>query len=95
MKATKDKRTHLKIQIADLSKRVKDLKIEAKQLREEMKSDLAKARDEWLKSSIGEQCCKGSPSGQYLQHRLEAAFIAGWGAYEKAQREVQENRSPT
>lgn len=45
-----------------------------------MKSELAKARDKWLQSDEGKKCCNGTPTGQYLQNRLEAAFIAGWGA---------------
>lgn len=53
-----------------------------------MKSDLAKARDKWLKSKVGKGCCRGTTTGQYLQNRLERAFIAGWDAYEKNQREV-------
>jgi hypothetical protein len=47
-----------------------------------MKSDLAKARDDWLNSLIGKQCCQGSSSGQYLENRLKRAFIAGWDARE-------------
>lgn len=53
-----------------------------------MKSGLAKVRDEWLKSKEGKECCEGTTKGQYLQNRLERAFIAGWEAYEKNQREI-------
>lgn len=42
-----------------------------------MKSELAKARDKWLMSEDGRECCKGKTSGQYLQNRLERAFLAG------------------
>lgn len=44
---------------------------------------IAKARDKWLKSEEGKNYCKGSTSGQYLQNRLELAFIAGWDACKK------------
>ena len=49
-----------------------------------MKSELAKARDKWLNSEEGKKCCEGTTAGQYLQNRLELAFIAGWDAREKA-----------
>ena len=42
-----------------------------------MKSPLAKARDKWLESDDGKECCKGNTSGQYLQNRLKKAFLAG------------------
>lgn len=42
-----------------------------------MRSPLAKARDEWLNSEEGKKCCEGIPTGQYLQNRLELAFLAG------------------
>jgi hypothetical protein len=42
-----------------------------------MKSPLAKARDKWLLSEEGKKCCEGQTSGQYLQNRLEKAFLAG------------------
>jgi len=42
-----------------------------------MKSKLAKARDEWLLSDEGKRCCFGTATGQYLQNRLELAFLAG------------------
>jgi len=42
-----------------------------------MKSPLAKARDKWFVSDDGKECCKGQTSGQYLQNRLERAFLAG------------------
>lgn len=44
------------------------------------KSRLAKARDKWLGSEEGKKCCGGSTCGQYLQNRLELAFVAGWNA---------------
>ena len=57
-----------------------------------MKSTLAKARDKWLQSDVGKKCREGSPAGQYLENRLEAAFIAGWkacgDAIEKALKEL-------
>ena len=42
-----------------------------------MKSPLAKARDKWFSSAEGEAACHGTATGQYLQNRLERAFIAG------------------
>ncbi len=42
-----------------------------------MKSALAKARDKWLVSDDGKECCGGQPSGIYLKNRLERAFLAG------------------
>ena len=45
-----------------------------------MKSDLAKARDKWIASEEGKECCEGKTSGQYLQNRLKRAFIAGYSA---------------
>lgn len=42
-----------------------------------IKSPLAKARDKWLESDEGKKCCEGNTSGQYLQNRLERAFLAG------------------
>ena len=52
-----------------------------------MKSKLAKARDKWLLSDEGKRCCEDTAQGQYLQHRLELAFIAGWDAREQALKE--------
>ena len=48
-----------------------------------MKSELAKARDEWFESEDGKKCSEGQASGQYLNNRLERAFIAGWDAHKK------------
>lgn len=44
----------------------------------DMRSPLAKARDKWLLSEDGKECCHGTATGQYLQNRLERAFIAGY-----------------
>jgi len=48
----------------------------------DMRSPLAKASDNWLESDEGQRCCAGITSGQYLQNRLELAFLAGanWAA---------------
>lgn len=48
-----------------------------------MKSELAKARDRWLESEDGKECCRAMAQGQYLRNRIERAFIAGWDACEK------------
>jgi len=42
-----------------------------------MKSELAKARDEWLQSDEGKDCCRAMAQGRYLQNRLRVAFLAG------------------
>ena len=49
-----------------------------------MKSELAKARDKWLRSEDGKKCIAGHTYGQYLRNRIERAFIAGWDAREQA-----------
>lgn len=46
----------------------------------DLRNDLAKARDAWLDSQEGVECCAGTCSHQYLRNRLERAFIAGWNA---------------
>jgi hypothetical protein len=51
-----------------------------------MKNRLAKARDKWLESKEGSECCAGTATGQYLRNRLEWAFIAGWDAREAEQK---------
>jgi len=43
----------------------------------EIRSDLAKARDEWLASDEGQRCCTGSADGLFLRNRVECAFLAG------------------
>ena len=43
----------------------------------DMRSPLAKARDEWLNSEEGKRCCEGTTEGQWLQNRLVLAFLAG------------------
>ena len=49
----------------------------------DMRSPLAKARDDWMLSDEGERLSLGNVDGQYLRNRLEAAFIAGWNARDK------------
>ena len=49
---------------------------------------IARARDEWLKSDVGTRCQETDilsdlSYGQYLRHRLEHAFLAGWNAAER------------
>jgi len=53
---------------------------------DDLRSPLAKARDEWFASKEGQQCTdlsilKAPNQLQYLENRLEMAFIAGanWG----------------
>ena len=47
----------------------------------DLRSSLARARDEWFESPEGKNCCIGASSGQYLRNRLERAFLAGWDAH--------------
>ena len=54
-----------------------------------MKSELAKARDKWLCSLVGEACCEGTPTGPYLQNRLERAFLAGANFSSKRTKELE------
>jgi len=42
------------------------------------KSNLARARDEWLASDEGVRCCRGSTQGRFLKNRIELAFVSGW-----------------
>lgn len=51
----------------------------------DLRSPLAKARDEFLDSNDGRDLCdsRNLPAtafSQYLRNRLEKAFIAGWNA---------------
>ena len=57
---------------------------ESKRIAIDLRNPLAKARDEWLESQDGKDCCDGEARGQYLRNRLEAAFIAGWTAKENS-----------
>lgn len=50
---------------------------------DDMRNDLAKARDAWLDTEDGAGCQDGMVGGIYLRNRLIAAFIAGWDAREK------------
>lgn len=54
-----------------------------------MKSELAKARDEWLNSDEGRKCCEGWASAGYLQNRLERAFIAGYNFSEERIKDLE------
>lgn len=51
----------------------------------DLRSSLAKARDDFLDSEAGRDLCdsRNLPAtafSQYLRNRLEQAFIAGWNA---------------
>lgn len=48
----------------------------------DLRSLLAKARDEWLESDEGKKCLEGTTYGDYLRNRIYTAFIAGWDAHE-------------
>jgi len=57
----------------------------------EMKSELAKARDKWFESEDGKKCSEGQASGQYLRNRLEMAFLAGYNfADEQFDKQIEE-----
>lgn len=43
----------------------------------DLRNKLAKARDKWIDSEEGIECCKGKTNGQFLKNRLECAFLAG------------------
>jgi len=47
----------------------------------DLRSPLAKARDEFILSPLGEELTKGTSYGQYLKNRIERAWIEGakWG----------------
>jgi hypothetical protein len=49
---------------------------------DDLRNDLAKARDAWMGSLEGQSCSSGQAQGKYLMNRLELAFIAGWHAKE-------------
>ena len=51
----------------------------------DLRSPLAKARDEWLESEEGRRCLEGMPSGHWLENRIRRAFLAG----ANAQRELR------
>ena len=61
-----------------------------------MKSALAKARNNWLISEDGKECCHGTATGQYLQNRLERAFLAGAdfssGRIEELEAEIERHK---
>lgn len=50
----------------------------------DLRNELARARDDWMRSDAGRRCRGGSPEGCYLDNRIEAAFIAGWNARDAA-----------
>lgn len=47
----------------------------------DLRSELARARDEWMTSEEGKRCAHGGAWGQYLRNRIELAWVAGaaWG----------------
>jgi hypothetical protein len=50
----------------------------------DLRSPLAKARDEWFGTDLGKRCTtciSGTLAQQFLQNRLEVAFCAGWKAF--------------
>jgi len=62
-------------------------------LSQDIRSPLAKARDNWLDSAEGQTCRSGNilrdySQRRYLENRLESAFIAGanWSALHLAKR---------
>lgn len=55
----------------------------------DLRSPLAKARDEWLESPEGVKCRTGPAWGQYLENRLVLAFLAGVTAGSKRLQELE------
>lgn len=63
----------------------------------DIRSPLAKARDDWFESEEGKACSSGVTDGHYLHNRLERAFLAGanWASkqntthYESALKEAK------
>jgi len=53
----------------------------ARKTKKDLRSPLAKDRDDWLESQEGAQCCRGITQGEFLRNRLVLAFLAGvkWG----------------
>ena len=56
----------------------------SKKTNTDLRSPLARARDEWLESDEGKRCRQGKAYGPYLSNRLQAAFVAGWNAAAEA-----------
>lgn len=57
------------------------------EVKQDMRSPLAKARYKWFESYEGRRCLtSGMAWGPYLKNRLELAFIAGWEAAMKSER---------
>lgn len=50
---------------------------------EDLRSPLAKARDDYFESEAGQSILRDSPTGQYLRNRIELAFLAGADAQRK------------
>lgn len=50
----------------------------------DQRSTIAKARDDYFVSDEGKRNLDGEAKGQYLQNRLELAFLAGYHAAERA-----------
>lgn len=57
---------------------------------EDLRSPLAKKRDEWMLSEEGRRCRTGEASGHFLDNRLQLAFIAGAKAAEELAKGVTE-----
>jgi hypothetical protein len=51
--------------------------------KKDLRSPLAKARDEYFESETGAGLCVGGATGEYLRNRLVRAFIDGWGMCER------------
>ena len=60
--------------------------------KKDMRSQLAKARDDFFSSEQGIVLRQGTTSGDFLWNRLEKAFIEGWDACEVAQDKRRRNR---
>jgi hypothetical protein len=59
-------------------------------MRDDLRNEMARARDEFLTSTEGRQALDGNVTGAYLRNRMELAFLRG---YEAARRDAWIQRS--
>lgn len=66
----------------------------------DLRNDLAKARDVYLDTFLGKEACDlstltGQRAAFYLRNRIEAAFVAGWNAKEAHVPALPKSQEPT
>jgi len=69
--------------------------VEAQEKSTELRANI----NRWLKSDVGTKCqetgiLSDQSYGQYLRHRLERAFLAGWNAAERDKKSVEQTKTP-